>query len=619
MSSAPPGSLYDISPLLGPTDQQDQATAPGGHGFREADQQSRFCQLGSCVGGLASTVAGGDRDYGLFVADGKSVGNKKRWWWPFGGGSTPPLAQFPLSSAITAGNVLSTEIGKGFSWMIKQGLVDERTIIIAYLALEKARGGASLLSPWINVLPKEFHTPLYFTTQELQELRGTTLYHAAAAIKGRLKEQWDKLEPSLNVIAQATLVYTDLIAVPPSRNPTFEDLLWAHSVFWSRGQALPIPKEGTASKAVAASKAGGVSVDPSNAVHVVDAIVPGLDFANHHVTAPPCWWEVVVPPKPSQVEVPTKPSQVEVSPKPSQVEESQEAKGSEDGDAVVQLKLYKGGNPNDSIMIAPPIPPSSTWDDTMQARMGLLRNLGLSPQMFFYRSSLPSATPSLTSPASAQKRGKGAKTPRYACVIPEEVLDVLEVFVLDLKEVDMRLRLLASREEGAEVDSKVSPLDSTVPVLGVNAIDERKEKLSRDELVTHSKRLGLRMAALSVLVGKEKMSRDELITHSKRLGLRMAALSVLVGEEGAEVDSEVSPLDSAVPVLGVNAIDERKEKMSRDELVTHSKRLGLRMAALSVFVGQKRLAREYFVQARAEMNDTLQLMRELEDLIRASS
>lgn len=38
----------------------------------------------------------------------------------------------------------------------------------------------------------------------------------------------------------------------PCRPPQVEDLLWAHCVFWSRGQSLPVPHQpGAASKVVA--------------------------------------------------------------------------------------------------------------------------------------------------------------------------------------------------------------------------------------------------------------------------------------------------------------------------------------------------------------------------------
>ncbi len=73
--------------------------------------------------------------------------------------------------------------------------------------------------------------------------------------------------------------------------PTFEDFLWAYSVFWSRGQSLPmvVPGEapgnpeaahgGTAAAADGGSGGGGGRVR----VVVQEGVVPGLDFCNHRV------------------------------------------------------------------------------------------------------------------------------------------------------------------------------------------------------------------------------------------------------------------------------------------------------------------------------------------------
>ena len=36
----------------------------------------------------------------------------------------------------------------------------------------------SLLSPWLNLLPSSFNTPLHYTEAQLQELQGTNLYAA---------------------------------------------------------------------------------------------------------------------------------------------------------------------------------------------------------------------------------------------------------------------------------------------------------------------------------------------------------------------------------------------------------------------------------------------------------
>lgn len=115
--------------------------------------------------------AGQGAGLGLFISDtatGKQLkpcmaSSRSWWWWPIGGGGggSPQkqlsLASFPLSSAITAANILrSPELGSGYGWMLERGLVDERTIIMAHLVTERLKGQSSALAPWIEALPKTY-------------------------------------------------------------------------------------------------------------------------------------------------------------------------------------------------------------------------------------------------------------------------------------------------------------------------------------------------------------------------------------------------------------------------------------------------------------------------------
>ena len=40
----------------------------------------------------------------------------------------------------------------------------------------------SMWSPWLNLLPASFDTPLHFTESQLQELQGTTLHAATRSV-----------------------------------------------------------------------------------------------------------------------------------------------------------------------------------------------------------------------------------------------------------------------------------------------------------------------------------------------------------------------------------------------------------------------------------------------------
>jgi hypothetical protein len=145
--------------------------------------------------------------------------------------------------------------------------------------------------------PPSFPTPLWFDEAQLLELRGTALAGAAAAHATALRAQWERLQPALAQMLQRAGEY---------RDATFEDFLWAHSVFWSRAQGLPVPVREAAPAAAAPAAAAGPSGDAlegeegeegggesgsdgagggaaSGAVQfvVLEGVVPGLDFANH--------------------------------------------------------------------------------------------------------------------------------------------------------------------------------------------------------------------------------------------------------------------------------------------------------------------------------------------------
>ena len=147
--------------------------------------------------------------------------------------------------------------------------------------------------------------------------------------------------------------------------------------------------------------------DPKADAHALlevhEGIVPGLDFCNHHVTAPKCWWEVVAP---------------EMEPLPPAAKEQQgdDKKASQSaavvtavvadspsGEVMVQLRAHRGaplkqgeelmisygdksneellmlygfavpGNPNDMVMLHCPLPPASAWDQVMHARVEVVK------------------------------------------------------------------------------------------------------------------------------------------------------------------------------------------------------------------------------------------------------
>jgi hypothetical protein len=89
------------------------------------------------------------------------------------------LATFPFASTITAASLIQNPAqGPLLKEILDAGVIDERTAVILHLAVERMRGKASPLRPWIALLPTGFDTPLFWSDEELTWLHGTALYRA---------------------------------------------------------------------------------------------------------------------------------------------------------------------------------------------------------------------------------------------------------------------------------------------------------------------------------------------------------------------------------------------------------------------------------------------------------
>jgi len=140
--------------------------------------------------------------------------------------------------------------------------------------------------------------------------------------------------------------------------------------------------------------------DPKADAHAMlvvhEGIVPGLDFCNHHVTAPKCWWEVTAPAASGESGTRTK-----VSAAPRKASSSRP--DGDDDEVTIELWIHRGapakpgdelfisygeksneellmlygfavlGNRNDKVMLHCPLPPSSAWDEIIQARVEVLQ------------------------------------------------------------------------------------------------------------------------------------------------------------------------------------------------------------------------------------------------------
>ncbi|KAF9668895.1 hypothetical protein SADUNF_Sadunf14G0051100 [Salix dunnii] len=193
------------------------------------------------------------------------------------------LLVVPLDLAITPMRVLQDPlIGPECRAMFEEGEVDDR---------------------YLDMLPTTFGNPLWFTDDELLELKGTTLYRATELQRKRLLSLY---EDKAKGLVQKLLILDG-------------DLEMANSVFWTRALNIPLPRSyifpqvqedqdiqsslnhdsGVSHSDISAgdltdrkdeerSKVPGVD-GQSNETVWVEGLVPGIDFCNHDLKAVATW------------------------------------------------------------------------------------------------------------------------------------------------------------------------------------------------------------------------------------------------------------------------------------------------------------------------------------------
>ncbi|KAH7404190.1 hypothetical protein KP509_15G014400 [Ceratopteris richardii] len=141
----------------------------------------------------------------------------------------------PLHLAITPMSVLQDpEFGNLYAKLFELGEVDDRLLMILFLMVERVRGSSSLWASYLDVLPADFGTPLWFTDEELEELHGTALYNATRMQLKNLRALFaNKVKP----FAEEMLSSVGVL----EREIDFEVFLWANSIFWTRALNIPCP------------------------------------------------------------------------------------------------------------------------------------------------------------------------------------------------------------------------------------------------------------------------------------------------------------------------------------------------------------------------------------------
>ena len=210
----------------------------------------------------------------------------------FGGGARPvTMARVPARLAITAAAAAQHPIlGPTFREMLENDDIDERMAVMLLLIVERRRGDKSPTKPYLDALPSSFRTPLFYHPEEMDGLRGTNLHGAVAAQREQLANVLrDHVRPAAARLFAALRDTPSPDAVASGRSPrrdrfgfgvvgervdarpvSAEEFLWAYACFWSRALSLPL---------------GDDPMRPG-----IEAIVPGIDFANHSSSRPNARW-----------------------------------------------------------------------------------------------------------------------------------------------------------------------------------------------------------------------------------------------------------------------------------------------------------------------------------------
>ncbi|XP_039023540.1 fructose-bisphosphate aldolase-lysine N-methyltransferase, chloroplastic-like [Hibiscus syriacus] len=144
------------------------------------------------------------------------------------------LLVVPLDLAITPMRVLQDPlIGAECRAIFQEGQVDDMFLMILFLTVERLRKNSSW-KPYLDMLPTTFGNPLWFTDDEMLELRGTILYRATEL---RKKDLISVYEDKVKGLVKKLLA---LDGVSESE-VCFEDFLWVNSIFWSRALNLSLP------------------------------------------------------------------------------------------------------------------------------------------------------------------------------------------------------------------------------------------------------------------------------------------------------------------------------------------------------------------------------------------
>ena len=202
----------------------------------------------------------------------------------------------PARLAITAATAAEhPALGAEMRAMLAEDAIDERMAVMLLLIFERRRAASSPVAAYIDALPgaTSFQTPLFYGEDALRGLEGTNLHAAALAQRKQLdivlrehvrpagkrlvramRAEEKRARKEARAGEKRWFSFAKRRGGPKISGASVseEEFRWAYACFWSRALALPLGD------------------DPTRPA--VEAIVPGVDFANHSCAKPNARWRV---------------------------------------------------------------------------------------------------------------------------------------------------------------------------------------------------------------------------------------------------------------------------------------------------------------------------------------
>lgn len=157
------------------------------------------------------------------------------------------------------------------AWATASGPVKQSLTKLSLLR-EKANGGKSIYKPYIDALPKELDSPIFWSDHEQEWLRGTNVFGEINVKVEQWRQEWEVLK---------TTVFPGKAEFEGEGVYAFEEYKWACGIFMSR--AFP-------ARVVYPAPGAGPGPGPGqDQDHDLTMLVPGVDALNHKPRAAVLW------------------------------------------------------------------------------------------------------------------------------------------------------------------------------------------------------------------------------------------------------------------------------------------------------------------------------------------